>query len=240
VRSGYSCSILLIICACSVFAASGTIRKEALEIAGAKHDYFVFAPNTAGNTPAPMIVLLHGSGRDGRSLLDPWRKLAGREGVILLAPNAINSVAWQTVLDGPGALISIVENVKKHYAVDPGRIYLFGHSGGAVFALLMLLWEPRYFAAISVHAGAFPEWSKAEAERAARGTDRKTPIQIQVGTEDPLFPLQEVRQTRDLLAAAGFTVDLREIAHHDHNYAAMSSRINEQAWNFFSSKRLLK
>jgi poly(3-hydroxybutyrate) depolymerase len=223
-----------------MFAGSGTVRKEALEIAGTKHDYFVFAPNTAANTPVPLIVLLHGSGRDGRSLLDPWRKLAEREGVVLLAPNAIDPDAWQTVLDGPEALISIIENVKKQYTVDSSRVYLFGHSGGAVFALLMVMWEPSYFAAISIHAGAFPPWSESEAEHTARAAKRKTPIQIQAGTEDPLFPPQAVRGTRDLLASAGFPVDLREIAHHDHNYYVMSGRINEQAWNFLSTKRLLE
>ena len=225
---------------CAMFAASGTVRKEALEIVGTKHDYFVFAPNANGNNPAPIIVLLHGSGRDGRSLLDPWRKLAEREGLILVAPNAINPEVWQTVLDGPEPLISIIENVEKQYAVDSTRVYLFGHSGGAVFALLMLLWEPRYFAAISVHAGAFPQWSEPEAEQAAQAAKRKTPIHIQVGTEDPLFPLQAVRCTRDLLVAAGFPVDLREIPHHDHNYYLMSGRINEQAWSFLSTKRLLE
>jgi poly(3-hydroxybutyrate) depolymerase len=211
-----------------------------MEIAGTKHDFFVFAPKTAANTPAPVVVLLHGSGRDGRSLLDPWRKLAEREGLILVAPNAINPEVWQTVLDGPEPLISIIENVEKQYAVDSTRVYLFGHSGGAVFALLMLLWEPGYFAAVSIHAGAFPQWSEPEAEQAARAAKRKTPIHIQVGTEDPLFPLQGVRGTRDLLAAAGFPVDLREIPHHDHNYAVMSGRINEQAWSFLSTKRLLE
>src|SRR5690349_4299047 len=125
-----------------------------------------------------MVVLLHGSGRDGRSLLDPWRKLADREGLILVAPNAINPAVWQTVLDGPEALISIIENVKKQYAVDSTRIYLFGHSGGAVFGLFMLLWKPTYFAAVSIHAGALPQWSEGEAQQAARAAKRKTPIHI--------------------------------------------------------------
>ena len=60
-----------------------------------------------------MLVLLHGSGHDGRSLLDPWKKLATREGLVLVAPNAQNSAAWQSPADGPKALIAIAEAVKK-------------------------------------------------------------------------------------------------------------------------------
>jgi poly(3-hydroxybutyrate) depolymerase len=146
----------------SLFAASGGLNKESIDFEGNRHEYFIFVPKmNTGSAPAPMLVLLHGSGHDGRSLLYPWKKLATREGLVLVAPNAQNAAGWQSPADGPGALISIAGAVKKQYGVDANRVYLFGHSAGAVFALLMSLWEPRYFAAVAVHAGAILRALKA-------------------------------------------------------------------------------
>jgi poly(3-hydroxybutyrate) depolymerase len=108
------------------------LSKQKIDFEGKRHDYFVFVPDTASNgAPAPLLILLHGSGHDGRSLLDPWKKLAAKEGIILLAPNAQNPVAWQSPADGPGALIGIADFVKKQQGADPNRVYLFGHSAGA-------------------------------------------------------------------------------------------------------------
>jgi poly(3-hydroxybutyrate) depolymerase len=221
-----------------VFASSGDLKKEILDVAGRRHQYFVFAPGGIGDTPVPMLVLLHGSGRDGRSLINPWKKIAERERLILVAPNAIDPAGWQNPVDGPEALIAIAEDVVTRHSVDKTRVYLFGHSAGAVFGLLMPIWEPRYFAAVSVHAGAIPRGSEGLAQDAARAVKRKTPIQIQVGTSDRFFPLDDVRATRNLLTASGFFIDLREIAGHDHNYYSMSERINEDAWRFFATQRM--
>jgi poly(3-hydroxybutyrate) depolymerase len=223
----------------SLFAASGGLSKESIDFEGNRHEYLIFVPKmNTGSAPAPMLVLLHGSGHDGRSLLYPWKKLAARKGVVLVAPNAQNAAGWQSPADGPGALISIAGAVKKQYGVDANRVYLFGHSAGAVFALLMSLWEPRYFAAVAVHAGAIPSGTEGQIRSALHAAKRKTPIQIQVGTEDPFFPVQAVRTTRDLFSASGFPIDLREIPRHDHNYYAVSDQINREAWAFMKERTL--
>jgi poly(3-hydroxybutyrate) depolymerase len=238
--SSYRCLFIGVVFALpvSLFAASDGIRKDSLEVLGKRHQYFVFVPDTVASGPAPMLILLHGYGRDGRSLVDPWKNLAAREGLILVAPNAVNPIGWQNPIDGPEVLIGIADAVKKQYPVDSSRVYLFGHSAGAVFALLMPLWEPRYFAAVSVHAGAIPRGSEALAEDAARAVRRKTPIQIQAGISDRFIPMEFVRSTRTLLTANGFTVELREIPRHDHNYYSTSKEINEEAWRFLKDRRM--
>jgi predicted peptidase len=184
-------------------------------------------------------MLLHGSGHDGRSLLDPWKSLAQREGLLLVAPNSLNPQVWNIPRDGPTALIRIADVVRKRYSADPRRMYLFGHSGGAVFALWLSVGKPDYFAAIAVHAGAIvgagPE---SQLQRAVGIVVRKTPIQIQVGTEDLDFPLAAVRRTADLFRAGGFAIDLREIPGHTHDYYSVSDRINRDAWEFLRGKTL--
>jgi poly(3-hydroxybutyrate) depolymerase len=81
----------LILLPAAVSAAPGEISKESIQSQGAEHTCFVFIPEAiAGHARAPLVMLLHGFGHDGRSLLDPWKKLASQEGLVLVAPNPLN------------------------------------------------------------------------------------------------------------------------------------------------------
>jgi tetratricopeptide (TPR) repeat protein len=113
-------------------------------------------------------------------------------------------------------------------------VYLFGHSGGAVFALMMSLYESEYFAASAIHAGSLSPETNSLIDVAKR----KTPIQIQVGTVDEYFPLSAVRATRDLLNARGFPVQLIEISGHNHWYYDLAPKINQAAWDFLKTQEL--
>lgn len=215
-------------------ASSDKIVKDSLVSQGKKRTLYVYVPETLkSGTPAPLIVLLHGSGRNGLSLVDKWKDLAEKEGIILAGPDSMDPAKWATPVDGPDFLHDVVENVKSKYSINPRRVYLFGHSGGAVFALYMALFESEYFAASAAHAGALR--SKDAAIEIAK---RKTPIAIFVGTRDPFFPLADVRGTRDDLNKQGFAAELTEVPGHDHNYYVMASKINDSAWEFLKKHEL--
>jgi poly(3-hydroxybutyrate) depolymerase len=220
-------------------AAAPKVGRESLDVGGHRHEYFVFVPKAVEGRPgAPVLVLLHGSGRDGMSQIDPWKDMASREGIVLVAPNSMDSRMWQLPLDGPEPLIAIAETVRNKYQADPHRIYLFGHSAGARFSLYMACEKPDYFAAIAVHAGAVPPDAEEDVARVLGTVGRKTPIQVQVGTEDPYFPLADVRRTQALFEKAGVQFEVREIPHHDHNYYAISAQVNRDAWAFLKDKTL--
>jgi len=228
-----SISLLLASVLC---AAPGKIAKETLTVDGQDRSYFAYVPEgLSPASPAPLLILLHGSGRDGKSLIKPWKKLASKEGIILAAPNALDPANWFAPVDGPDFIVKVAEAMKEAHPVDPRRVYLFGHSGGAVFALLMSCWESEYFAAASVHAGAFRNPREAAVVERAK---RKIPVQLIVGTRDPFFPVKVVRFNRDYIATKGFPVELKEISGHDHNYYGISSRINRDAWTFLKDKQL--
>ena len=91
------------------------------------------------------------------SQIDEWKALAEKEGIILVAPDSANSREWSMNIDGPEFLHDIVEAVRAKHSIDGARLYIFGHSAGAVFALYMGVMESRYFAAVGVHAGAMGE-----------------------------------------------------------------------------------
>jgi poly(3-hydroxybutyrate) depolymerase len=226
--------LLLLLLPALVYAEPGKVTKQSIDSGGQRRAYYLFVPKNVSDS-APLIILLHGSGRDGASLLNPWKDLAAKEGIILAAPNALSPAGWQSPADGPALLVEIAEELKKAYPVDSRRVYLFGHSAGAVFALGMSCLESDYFAAAAIHAGAFRQPSEAMVMDSSR---RKIPIYIQVGTSDPFFPLVAVRATRDAFAARQFPIELKEIPGHDHNYYVRASAINRSAWDFLKDNRL--
>ena len=200
---------------------------------GVRRTYFLYVPEEL-QAPAPLLLLLHGSGRDGMSQINEWKALADRQGVILVAPNSENSAQWSFPTDGPEFLHDVIEAIRRNHKVDARRIYLFGHSAGAIFALEIGILESEYFAAVAVHAGALRDDFSQYMEHA----DRKLPIAIWVGTRDPLFPLESVRKTREMLTHHGFPVEMHEMNGHDHDYYAVSGQVNPQVWGFLGKIKL--
>ncbi len=226
------CAILFLVPA---IAAEPKIRKEKIESEGKSRTYYLLVPEIASTEhPAPLLVVLHGSNRNGLSLVEKWKDLAVKEGIFLVGPDAINSEGWNMPRDGPEFLHDLISDLNAKYPIDRRRMYLFGHSAGATFALYMSLHESEYFAATAIHAGALPR----EAYAAIDLAKRKIPIYIVVGTVDPFFPLAEVRATRDVLNKQGFDVQLTEIKGHDHWYYDLASKINGDAWNFLKQQKL--
>jgi poly(3-hydroxybutyrate) depolymerase len=222
---------------CVVFAApaKNEIVRDSLLFEGKKRTYYIFVPEgLSDKTAVPLVVMLHGSGRIGLSLVEKWKDLAATEGLIIVGPDALNSQSWDVPRDGPDFLHALVEALKAKYPINPRRVYLFGHSAGANMGLYMSLYESEYFAATAVHAGAlFPETYPLIAF-----AKRKIPIFIVVGTEDQFFPTAQVRATRNELVKQGLTVELTEIPHHDHNYYALAPKINRSAWDFLKKYEL--
>jgi poly(3-hydroxybutyrate) depolymerase len=215
--------------------AKDDITKELFTYNGKARVYYLYVPSTLKpQTQAPLIVMLHGSGRNGITLVEKWKDYAKKEGMIIAGPDASNQRGWSAPADGPDYLHALIEELKTKYPINPRRVYLFGHSAGACFALNMSLMESEYFAATAIHAGALTE-EQMEMVKLAK---RKIPISIQVGDRDAFFPVQPVRATRDVLKAAGIPVELIEIPNHDHWYYDSASKFNQTAWEFLKKYEL--
>lgn len=219
----------------AVAYAKGKTTKETVVSGNTNRAYYLFVPERQGPAkPSPLLILFHGSNRDGMSLIEKWQDLAEKEGIILVGPNSSDPAYWAVGKDGPGLLNDLVESVKSKYSVDQRRVYLFGHSGGAGFALYMSLMESEYFAATAIHAGAIPKESYSVIEYAKR----KIPMAIWVGDRDPLFPLETVRETQKVLVSNGFPVELNVVPNHDHWYYDLAPKINRNAWDFLKKQEL--
>ena len=213
-------------------SAKDDITKELITSNGKQRPYYLYVPSTI-KAPAPLIVMLHGSNRTGVTLVEKWKDYAKKEGIILAGPDASNLAGWSWPQDGPDYLHELVEELKSKYPINPRRVYLFGHSAGASFALHMSLMESQYFAATAIHAGSLrDDVSMIELAK------RKIPISIQVGDSDQFFPLKDVRATRDALKEAGIPVELIEIPNHDHWYYDKAAKFNQTAWEFLKKYEL--
>jgi poly(3-hydroxybutyrate) depolymerase len=216
-------------------AGEPKITKESLLSGGKSRTYYLFVPPRAvGAAPAPLIVTLHGSGRRGSTLLDHWKSLAQKEGIVLAGPDSLDPAGWSIPIDGPDFVRDVVDAVTAKAPIDRRRVYLFGHSAGACFAVQISLLEATYFAATAIHAGQL----QPEDYRLTAAATRKIPMFIQVGTEDAFFPLAGVRGTQAALLKAGLPVEMTEIPRHNHNYYVRSSEINDRAWAFLRKQAL--
>jgi poly(3-hydroxybutyrate) depolymerase len=215
--------------------ANPAISRQTVVSRGKERVYWLFVPSSlSAERPAPILVAIHGSGGSGKGILESWTDLAEREGVVLAAPDSTDAVHWASPQDGPLLLRDVVDAVAAKYAIDRRRIYLFGQSAGAVFALQMAPLESEYFAAAAVHAGAVDPKYFSIFDYAAR----KIPIGIWIGTTDPFFPIEEVRATAKALESRGIPVTLTEIPDHPHNFHLVAKDVGPKIWNFLSGKSL--
>ena len=219
----------------SASASSNKITKEKFEFAGKQRTYYLYVPATIKTaTPAPLIMLLHGSNRNGLSLVEKWKELAEKEGIILVGPDSSDPARWSLDNDGTEFLNELIALVKSTHPIDSRRVYLFGHSGGAIMAILISLLESEYFAATAIHAGLLDPGDYRLIDYAKR----KIPFAIFVGDRDLLFPFSQVAATRDVLKARAFPVELTKIANHDHWYYDLAPKINQSAWDFLKAHPL--
>jgi poly(3-hydroxybutyrate) depolymerase len=93
--------------------AKAKIEKREVLSEGRSRTYYRFVPERpASAPPAPLLITLHGSGADGRSLVENWRKLAQKEEIVVAGPDATVRDAWNTATDGPVFFHDLVEDLR--------------------------------------------------------------------------------------------------------------------------------
>ncbi|MEI6098051.1 MAG: dienelactone hydrolase family protein [Alphaproteobacteria bacterium] len=183
------------------------------------------APVARTDALTPAIVLLHGSGRDGRAMLEMWQAIGTQ--AVLIAPDALDPRLWNPAEDGPAFLNAVLDAAGADQPFDRQRVYLYGHSAGARFALYLAACTAGPWGAVAVHAGSLPGCTPLARNAAI-------PLLIQIGDQDPLFDLTAVRQSAASLAKAGHRVDLAVIPDHGHWLYDVGPVLAANAWAFFT------
>jgi phospholipase/carboxylesterase len=175
--------------------------------AGSSEGYLYIPAGYRTETPAPLVLLLHGAGEDARDGLAQLRGQADEPGIILLALSSCGPT-WDSILDRGryGSDIAAIDRALDHsfsrWAVDPSRVGIGGYSDGASYALSLGLANGDLFS----HVLAFSPGFLAPAGQ--RGSPR---IFVSHGTQDGWLPIDSCsRRIVPQLERAGYEVRYHE------------------------------
>jgi phospholipase/carboxylesterase len=116
----------------------------------------------------------------------------------------------------------MLDEVCAAYAVDRKRVYLSGLSDGGMFAYMLGLSCPDWFAGIAPVAGELHPMTDPMLRR-KQGKD--VPLFVIHGAKDFIFDVRSVRSSCELLQKIGYNVTYTELPEWGHAY---TYSINEQ------------
>lgn len=178
--------------------------------------------------PRPTLILLHGSGRTGASMIDMWATTAMQNNLILIAPNSATSESWSHQTDGPDFIKALLKDASATYPIDPDKIFIMGHSAGGIFAQQLANRQTGPWKAVATH-GAHMDHADV------RAAQNPVPIYAYLGAQDHLFPVPQALETTRQLATAGHDVQLIEIPRHTHWYYKIGPQIAPHIWDQLKS-----
>jgi poly(3-hydroxybutyrate) depolymerase len=200
-------------------------RHYLLAAAGEIMPYRLFVPASYDGTRAfPLVVALHGLGGTEASFFDAYNRallpLAEKHGMLVLAPLGYrvdgfygtpvgtDAAARRTAGFSEQDVLETLRIVREQYRVDEGRIYLMGHSMGAMGTWAVAAKHPGIWAALGPIAG---RGSDAAAEQV-----RAIPAIVVHGDADPTVPVDGSRQMVAALKKLGGEVQYVEVPGGDH------------------------
>jgi predicted esterase len=158
------------------------------------------------DTPAPVVVLLHGAGGTPESILPIMKEEALANGTIVMAPKSV-AFSWDMIALGRyGVDVARIElglkRVFREYSVDPERVTICGFSDGASYSLSVGLTNGELFRRICAFSPGFVAASEL------RG---KPKVFITHGTKDQVLPIETGgRYITEQLRKEDYSVDYRE------------------------------
>jgi polyhydroxybutyrate depolymerase len=159
---------------------------------------------------APLVLLFHGFGGDGRAMADLTRmpSKGATRGFIVVTPDGPNRT-WQLSGHGTDAAFidGLVSSLTSSLCVDLRRIYTSGYSQGAAFAIFYSCARPDRIAALATVAVDFQ-----------LGCQHPVPILAFHGTADPAVPYQNGASGLSLpgVGVRGTLLNMGDWAQLDH------------------------
>jgi predicted esterase len=182
--------------------------------------YRVYVPlSYEGAAARPLVIALHGALGDERTyfsgLYDPViiKGEAERRGYVIAAPNGLSRLGGFGEPAQQDAL-EVVKAVTRDYKIDPGRIYLTGHSTGGSGAWLVASARPELFAALAPVAGGSP--AQQDATSSLLQKVKALPALIIHGARDAIVPLERSRAMAAAAQKAGLKVSYIDVPDADH------------------------
>lgn len=174
------------------------------EVDGCRREWYQYIPSAMRQNPdykAPLVISLHGGSNLHRMFLPTteWPRVAEARGFMVVFPAAalrpfresgwLSHAAWNAsrnrdMLDDEKFLVQMLETLFKEYNIDRSRVYISGHSMGAVMGQRLLLARPQYFAAAGLTSGVLRGGFFGDYRTPGIVEDHQKPIWIIMGEKD--------------------------------------------------------
>jgi predicted esterase len=185
------------------------------------------------DTPAPLIVALHGYGGDSNFLVrGRLVDLAEENGYIVVGPLGYNATGWYgspVIVIGGGPIeppnlaelsekdvLNVLAIARHEFNIDPRRTYLMGHSMGGAGALFLGQKYADQWAAIAAIAPAAFLMQPTQKDILAPIKAAGLPLMITQGDKDPVVPPTATRTWASAMAELGVTHEYIEMPGRDH------------------------
>lgn len=217
-------------------------RHYLLAEAGEIMPYRVYVPTTySADRALPLIVALHGLGGNEDAMLGDFYgipALAEKHGYLVVAPmgfridGGYGGGGQNAAADRRGALsetdvMQVLERMRNDYKVDASRIYLMGHSMGAIGTWRLAAKYPDLWAALGPIAGTGnPE---------SMGAMQHIPQIVVHGDNDRTVPVTGSQGMVEALRKLGGTVEYIEVAGGGHTDIAPANMA--KIFAFFDAHR---
>ena len=176
---------------------------------GESHHQIAWPANTGGDPlnwhyllyvpparPNGLMVFLHGQDQNGIDFCNEINAIghAERLGFVAACPTA-NNFAWQQPLDNEaGFVMAVINEIRSHIEIPPGRIYVTGFSSGGALTYKMACTASDVIAGFAVLGSPWPPVDQNDGQAAAWaqecGPAALRPLWVGMGAQDSLFPDQ--------------------------------------------------
>jgi predicted peptidase len=215
-------------------------RSYAFPDTGEEIPYALFVPRSyQADRPAPLLVSLHGLGRTYDWLMGYHGLLdqAESHGFLVVTPLGYTRRGWYgaraTDVDGRELgietqrseqdVMHVLARVRDEFAIDPQRIFLWGHSMGGAGTFHLAAKYPDLWAGIGLVAPATPEGATPED---FLPSIRHIPAIVLHGSDDELIPVELIRTWVAGMADLGMQHLYVEIDGGDHSLLISQNRAN--------------
>jgi len=169
--------------------------------------YLLHVPANAPEGKWPLVVVVHGAFNTARRMEEQtgFSSLADEKGFCVAYPNGIGifgllqhwnaghccGKAAKDDVNDVGYLDAVIEDVSACCPVDPGKVFIVGHSNGGMLVYRYVGERSERIAGAAVVAGAINSTADKQ-RRSWRPVRPKRPVPIMIlhGTEDPAVPLE--------------------------------------------------
>lgn len=187
-------------------------------------NYWIYVPTAYDEmhtAPMTLFVWLHGCG--GRSEWDIYTvSPGGSQDYISVAVGGREGGCWDVNSD-PALVMATIASVKAHFNINPRRVIIGGYSSGGDLAYRTAFYNASTFAGVlAENTSPFRDTGSSRSSSLAAAAWRFNVVQL-AHTADTTYPIADVRNETNAMAAAGFPIiRIERPGHHWDNDSGAS------------------